>query len=377
MRPASQIHSEGTIGAQRRKTTRERKRNPLASKLKVGVIGVGGIAGAHFPGWKDSPDAELAALADPAADVLKRVGEEQGVTALFEDPMDLIRSPDIDIVDICTPNRYHAPLAIAAMEAGKHVLCEKPLAPTPDDIRQMIAARDASGKMLMTAQNWRFTPGAQALKGEIEDGALGEVYHTRAWMLRRCLAPLRPGFYLHEHSGGGPCIDIGVHILDLALWFLGHPKPVRVSGVTQDKLAHRPGAFSNWGGKVPESFDVEEFASAFVRFDNGATLILEVSWLLHHKTEGDDMQMWLYGSDGGAHWPSNEILSADNETDTLTERTLAPTENGLPHALECIAFADAVAHGKPSPVPAEQSLDVQTILDGIYRSAAAGREVDV
>ena len=349
----------------------------MANTLKVGLIGVGGIAGAHFPGWKESPDAELIALADPAAPVLHKVGEEQGIGLLYEDPLDLIRNPDIDIIDICTPNRYHAPLAIAALEAGKHVICEKPLAPTPEDIREMIAARDASGKTLMTAQHWRFTPGANALKDEINAGELGDVYHTRAWMLRRCLAPVRPGFIMKQHSGGGPCIDIGVHILDLALWFLGHPKPVSVSGVTQDKLAHQPGAFSKWGGKIPESFDVEEFASAFVRFDTGATLILEVSWLLHHKTEGDDMQMWLYGTNGGAHWPSNEILHADNENDALTERVLPATENGRPHALECIAFADAVANGKPSPVPAEQSLDVQKILDGLYRSATTGREVAV
>lgn len=349
----------------------------MAKILKVGVIGVGGIAGAHFPGWQESPDAELIALADPAAPVLQKVGDERGIGLLYEDPLDLIRNPDIDIIDICTPNRYHAPLAIAALEAGKHVLCEKPLAPTPEEIRRMIAARDASGKALMTAQHWRFTPGARALKDEITAGELGDVYHTRAWMLRRCLAPVRPGFIMREHSGGGPCIDIGVHILDLALWFLGHPKPVTVSGVTQDRLAHQPGAFSKWGGKIPETFDVEEFAAAFVRFETGASLILEVSWLLHHKTEGDDMQMWLYGNGGGAHWPSNEILQADNEKDELTDRVLPPTENGRPHALECIAFADAVANDKPVPVPAEQSLDVQVILDGLYRSATAGAEVAV
>jgi predicted dehydrogenase len=347
----------------------------LAKTLNVGVIGVGGIAGTHFPGWKDSPDAQMIALADPAAPVLQKVGAEQGIDLLYEDPMDLIRNPDIDIVDICTPNRYHAPLAIAALEAGKNVICEKPLAPTPEEICAMIDARDRSGKLLMTAQHQRYGGAARALKAEIDGGALGSVYHSRAWMLRRCAAPIRPGFIMKQHSGGGPCIDIGVHILDLALWMMGHPKPVSVSGVTQDKLAHQPGAFSNWGGVIQDTFDVEEFASAFVRFETSATLILEVSWLLHHKTEVEDAQLWLYGDQGGAHWPSIEVLHADNENCKLTERQLEPDDIGRPHAQECIAFADAVAHGKPSPVPAEQSLDVQKILDGLYRSAAESREV--
>jgi predicted dehydrogenase len=347
----------------------------VAKSLKVGVIGVGGIASTHFPGWKQSPDAEMVAMADLEESVLNRVAEAHGVTRRYTRPEELIADPEIDIVDICTPNMYHAPLAVAALEAGKHVICEKPLAPTPADIRRMIQARDKSGKLLMTAQHFRFEGTSKALKAEIDTGVLGEVYHARSWMLRRSAAPTRPGFILKEHSGGGPCIDIGVHILDLTLWMMGHPKPVAVSGITQAKLAHQPGAFSNWGGAIPSRFDVEEFAAAFVRFANGATLVLEVSWLLHHKTTGEDMQMWLYGDKGGSHWPSNEILTSDNATRQHKNTQLVNAESGEAHAKECVAFADAVAHGKPSPVPAEQSLDVITILDALYRSAESGREV--
>jgi predicted dehydrogenase len=194
-------------------------------------------------------------------------------------------------------------------------------------------------------------------------------------MLRRAAAPVRPGFILKKHSGGGPGIDIGVHILDLTLWMMGHPKPVTVTGVTQAKLHKLPGAFSIWGGLIPKEMDVEEFAAAFVRFENGATLILEVSWLLHHKTTGEDMQMWLYGDKGGAHWPSNEILWTNNATQQQMNTQLVRAEGGEPHAKECMAFAEAVATGKPSPVPAEQSLDVIAILDGLYRSAASGKEI--
>ncbi|GMV66014.1 MAG: Gfo/Idh/MocA family oxidoreductase [Candidatus Omnitrophica bacterium] len=348
----------------------------MSKTLKVGVIGVGGIAHTHFPGWQESPHTEIVALSDVSAEALKSAGEKTGATKLFEKGEDLIACKEIDVVDICTPNMYHTPLTVAALEAGKHVICEKPLAPQPDDIRKMIAARDKSGKMLMTAQHFRFEGSSKALKAEVDKGVLGNVYHARCWMLRRSGAPTRPGFIQKKHSGGGPCIDIGVHILDLTLWMMGQPKPVTVTGVTQDKLRRLPGAFSNWGGPIPADWDVEEFASAFVRFENGATLVLEVSWLLNHpKTHGEDMQMWLYGDKGGAHWPQNVILTTDNATCQHFDTQLQNAESGEPHAKECMAFAEAIIKGEPSPVPAEQSLDVIAILDALYKSAQAGREV--
>lgn len=348
----------------------------MSKKLKVGVIGVGGIAGTHFPGWHDSPHTELAALSDMSPEVLARVAKAQNVTRTYAKTEDLLNDPDIDIIDICTPSAYHAPLSIAALNAGKHVICEKPLAPSPQEIRDMIAARDKSGKLLMTAQHFRFSGEARSLKAEIETGVLGDVYHARSWMLRRNWAPFGPGFSIKKNSGGGPCIDIGVHILDLTLWMMGNPKPVTVTGVTQDILSKQEGTFSAWGGAVPDYFDVEEFAAAFVRFENGSSLILEVSWLLHHSTKTEDMQMWLYGTKGGSNWPKNEILSANNVTRQLLNTQLQNSDDmGEPHAAECREFAKAIVEGRPSPVPPEQSLDVTTILDGLYRSAAQGGEV--
>ncbi|MDP7129638.1 MAG: Gfo/Idh/MocA family oxidoreductase [Planctomycetota bacterium] len=348
------------------------------SKLKVGIIGVGGIAGSHIPGWNASEDADLVAGADLAENVLKGWGERHEITKLYSDPTDLIKDPDIDIIDVCTPNNYHAPLAIAALKAGKHVICEKPLAPKPADIRKMMAARDKSGKKLMTAQHFRFQGKSKAMKAEIDSGVLGNIYHARSWMLRRGAAPVRSGFIQKKHSSGGPCIDIGVHILDLTLWFMGNPKPVAVSGVARAELAHQKGAWSIWGGKIPKSFDVEDFAAGFVRFENGATLIIEMSWLLHHDTQGEDMQMWLYGTKGGSHWPKCEILSQNNKTQQMYNRQLKRLNDQLEaHAQECVEFARAIVEDAPSPVPAEQSLDVMSILDGLYRSQDAGKEVKI
>jgi len=356
----------------------------MSDTLKVGVIGVGGADGvtgvcrAHMPGWAASEHAEVIAGADVNAGNLEAWGAKHEVHTLTTRVEDLLNNPDIDIVDICTPNMYHTPLVVAALNAGKHVICEKPLAPSPEDIKKMIAARDKSGKELMTAQHFRYSGISQAMKREIDTGVLGEVYHARGWMLRRNAFIPTPTFIQKEHSGGGACIDIGVHILDLTLWLMGNPKPVTVSGTARTELALKEGQFSVWrpGMSVPKNWDVEEFANAFVRFENGATLILEVSWLLHHDTMGEDMQLWLYGTEGGCHWPSAEFLSSNLNTQQLTNCKLKVTEDIMePHAYECFEFARALAEGRPSPIPPEHSLQVQSILSGIYRSQAENREV--
>jgi predicted dehydrogenase len=332
-----------------------------------------------MPGWAASEHAEVVAGVDFSQAALDVWSKKYGVSRTYTDMQDVLNDKDIDIVDLCVPNMAHAPYAIQALNAGKHVICEKPLAPTPDAIREMIAARDASGKMLMTAQHFRFAGTSQAVKKQIDTGALGEIYHARSWMLRRAGMIPTPSFTKKSVSGGGPCIDIGVHVLDLTLWLMGHPKPVSVTGVARNELMKKPGSFSVWHpGTVPTDMDVEDFASGFVRFENGATLVIEVSWALHHDTMGEDMQVWLYGQDGGANWPKAEFLSTNYDTRQLYNRTLKITRDQLePHAQECVEFARAVATDAPSPVPAEQSLYVMSILDGIYRSQREGREVAV
>ncbi len=348
------------------------------STLKVGVIGVGGIARTHMPGWEASPHAEVVAGADLVPEALERWGGDWNVSRLETDSATLINDPDIDIIDVCTPNMYHADLSIAALEAGKHVICEKPLAPTPAEVKRMIEARDRSGKMLMTAQHFRFQGRSKALKAEIEAGALGNIYHARSWMLRRTGIPTRLAFLSSQHSGGGACIDIGVHILDLTLWMMGNPKPVSVTGVARSELASNPLAFGLWPqfGRIPKGMDVEEMAMAFVRFETGATLVLEIAWLLHHDIMGEDVQMWLYGDKGGSHWPKCEIYDTNYEIMQLYNRTLKLTRDfAEAHAQECIEYAQAIVDGAPSPVPAEQSLQVMTILNAIYESEKTGREV--
>lgn len=349
-------------------------------KLNVAIIGVGGISRIHIPGWHASPYTELVAGCDLNETILTDWGKLHSVSKLTTKPEELFSDPDIDIIDICTPNRTHMPLAVAALQAGKHVICEKPLAVNPDEIRQMIIARDASGKMLMAAQHHRFRGVSLAMQAEIASGILGDVYHARAWTLRRAGIPTKPTFMRLDLSGGGAGLDMGVHILDMTLWLMGNPKPVTVSGIARTELAKQEGAISLWGGNMSE-LEVEEFAAAFVRFANGATLLLEASWMLHHPTpkeQLDEMQMWLYGTKGGAHWPKGEIYDSNPITKQHYNRELQRTDDKLPpHAQQCVEFANAIVQGLASPVPAEASLNVMTILQGIYQSNAVGREVAV
>ena len=185
------------------------------------------------------------------------------------------------------------------------------------------------------------------------------------------------GGALGAFSADGPA-ETGGRV-GMTLWFMGNPKPISVSGIARAPLAKHEGAFSQWGMvPVPQDMDVEDFAAAFVRFENGATLMLEVSWLLHHDTAGEDMQMWLYGTEAGCHWPKCEILGTNYATKQFYNTTLKLTADTMePHALECVEFARCVAEGAPSPVPAEQSMQVMAILDGIYRSQREGREVTI
>ncbi len=350
----------------------------MSKPMKVGVIGLGGVANLHMGGWLASKHTEVVAGCDINPAHFDRWKQEYGITRLATDPLDLIKDPELDIIDICTPNTTHAELTIAALESGKHVLCEKPLAPTVEEIRAMIEARDRSGRLLMTGHHLRFSGTARAIRAEIQAGSLGNVYHGRAWWLRRASLPVKPTFVVRELSAGGVGLDLGVHMLDLALWLMGGPQPVSVTGVARTVLATQPGAFSVWGGDIPANLDVDEFAAAFIRFANGASLLLEVSWMLHHKADRDDMQLWLYGDRAGAHWPDCTIFETGAQNRQHYDRKLRLLGGEVPpHHLQCMEFAEAIVNGGSSPVPAEDALWVQAILQALYESQRTGREVTI
>lgn len=246
----------------------------------------------------------------------------------------------------------------------------------PQEVRDVIGARDrAKNKILMTAQSTRFQPGSLKMQEYVASGVLGEVYYARAQYLRRRYLPTRIGFIDKSISGGGPTIDIGVHILDLALVLMVHPEPVSVSGITPQKLAKRQDIRGWWGEWDREKITVEDFAAGLVRFKNGAALTLECSWLANIK-EPELMRISLMGTEAGADWPEMNVYS--ESAGSVTDTTLRYPDSKLGgHQKEIAVFADAVLNNKPSPVPPERGLNVIRILDGLYRSHESGREVTV
>jgi predicted dehydrogenase len=346
----------------------------MSKILKVGLIGTGGIArGCHLnPGWLAVPDAEVVAACDVNERAARRLADDFNIPLVFTNFHDLLKLGEIDAVDICTPNKIHTPAVIAALEAGKHVLCEKPLAVSTAEILAMRAALRKTDRILMTAQHHRFSEIAVAIKAWIETGALGEVYHARVNATRRNQLPISPGFIDPNLSGGGPCMDIGVHALDTALWLMNFPKPVRVSGRAHTNFAkafEMPGGWGEWDRTL---FGVEDFASGFVHFSNGSTMALEASWLQHQARE--DLSATLLGKKAGVNWPSGSFHTVANRT--LVDGTILPHAGRLvAHTEEIIAFAEAIRTGRPSPVPIEQTIYVIAILEAIMKSSQIHQEV--
>ncbi|MGD8450506.1 MAG: Gfo/Idh/MocA family oxidoreductase [Phycisphaerae bacterium] len=340
--------------------------------VRVVLIGVGGIGDYHVRQWQKIPGAELVGIYDMSAKIARTVADKYGVKQVFESLEAALAEPNLDAVDVCTPNHAHAPTVVAALDAGKHCICEKPLAATAAEIEQMIEARDRSGKLLMTAQHLRFEHPALALKKLIDAGDLGDIYYGRAWWLRRRMAPTSPGLMAKAQGIHGPGLDIGVHVLDLAMHFMGHPEPVSVSGHSVRQLAHQPDIGNQWGTYQPADYEVEDLATAFIRFAGGAVLSLEASWLLNMR-EPEVRAVHLFGTRGGACWPDMTVNQVRHGL--LLDTQVASHDDVPGHRTELAAFADAVRTGGPSPVPAEQSLRVARILEALYASADAGREI--
>lgn len=342
-------------------------------KVRVGIIGSGGIAqGAHLPGYKNVPEAELVACCDAREETARTAATKFEIPRVYTDYKKMLREEDLDLVSVCTPNAYHMAPTIAALQAGCHVLCEKPIAMNGAEGARMIAAAKKAKKRLMVGLNSRFGGGAQVLKRYIQRGELGKIYYARAQALRRRGVPGWGVFIRKDMSGGGPLIDIGVHILDLTMWLMGHPKPVTVLGNTYCNFGKRKNIFAPWGAWDPKKYTVEDMGVGFVRFANGATLTLEASWAAH--IEEDVWKTTLIGTEGGAC--TSPLKIAQEKHGTLIDVTPAQVqEPKSSHGEEVKALVHAILHGGPTPVPAEEALQTTRILDAIYKSSVTGREV--
>ena len=344
------------------------------SKLRVGIAGSGGIArGPHMRGWKEcAKDCEVVACCDIDEKRARDFAAEHGVKGFYTDYREMLAKEDLDVVDICTPNAFHYPIAVASSVAGAHVICEKPFAIRPKEVEEMIAAAKKSKKLLMCAQSMRFSGAAQTFKKVLDRKVLGKVYYVRAQAIRRRFLPPAPTFTKKAISGGGPLLDIGVHVLDFSYWCMGAPKPVSVSAMAGTFMAKREDIAGMWGEWDRKAYDVEDFAVGLIRFDNGAALTLECSFLLNMK-ERERFTAQFFGTDAGASFPEMEIYGERDRVLYDEKIAYAPELSG--HVEEIKSFVRSIVDGKPAAVPPEQSLAVIKMLDGLYRSADAKAEV--
>jgi len=357
----------------------------MAEKLRVGIIGCGGIAnGKHLPSLSKLPEVELVAFCDIEIEKAQKAAKEYGGAdaSVYADYNELLEDKTIDVVHVCTPNDSHAEISIAALEADKHVMCEKPMAKTSEEARQMVEAAKRTGKKLTIGYNNRFRQDSQTLKKVVEDGDLGEIYFAKAHAIRRRAVPTWGVFLDEEKQGGGPLIDIGTHALDLTLWMMDNYKPKAVLGTTYHKLGKKENAANAWGPWDPEKFTVEDSAFGFITMENGATIVLESSWALN-TLEVDEAKCSLSGTEGGADMKDGLRINGERFGKLYTNKIDLKSAgvafyDGVEETdpvLEARQWIQCIINDTEPVVKPEQAFVVTQILEAIYESAKTGKAV--
>ncbi|HEY5586234.1 MAG TPA: Gfo/Idh/MocA family oxidoreductase [Ruminiclostridium sp.] len=351
-----------------------------SKKLKYGIIGCGGIASLkHLAGYAKMGDVEIVAVCDSNYERALEAAKTYNVPNCFKDTNEMLKMKNLDIVSICVPNFLHAPMTIAALEAGKHVHCEKPPALSAVEVQKMIDARDKSGKKLMVGLNYLFYPSTDFVKKFIDGGGMGDIYYAKCGWLRRRGIPGKGGWFTSkEKSGGGPLIDLGVHFIELAMYLMGSPKPVTVSGSTYCKFANSTNESSFSGNTTFQTitqnavFDVEDTAMGFIRMDNGATMITECTWASNIEEEYNYYE--LFGTKAGIRFRNGKLQIFSEINGTLVD--IAPKITDIPFSEDEIRhFVDCVKEDKEPIARAEDSMEVMRIIESIYASAEKKCEI--
>lgn len=351
------------------------------NKIKIALIGAGSIAKfAHAPAYERMDNVEIVAVCDIVEERAQDMAERLGAAMYCTDYKKIFEIEGLDAVDICTPNYLHSVIAVEALEKGVNVFCEKPDAINVAEAEKMKITAEKSGKTLMVMRNNRYRATSEYLKKYIEDGKMGEIYAARCGWQRRRGIPGKGGWFTTKaKSGGGPLIDLGVHMIDLSIWLMGNPTPVAVSGCTYEKFANNnvsDSAHSRFGTPdIDGTFDVEDLAMGFIRFDNGACMQIEFSWA--SNIEKERLFVELRGEKAGAAWSTDDgQLRIFGEEYGNTVDYLPHLDDRYPiHEANLRHFVD-VLNGTVAPmfVP-QQGLDMIKILEGFYRSSEEGREV--
>ena len=348
----------------------------MAETPRIAVIGAGWAARiAHLPAYSANSVTPVA-IADLNTEVAGVQAKRHSIPNVYADWREMLARERPDAVSVCVPNVYHRELVLGCLDAGAHVLCEKPLATSVAEAKEMFAAADAAGRVLMAAQNWRWNDNARAIRRIVDAGSLGDVYYGEATAMRRLGIPTWGLFHYKEHSHGGALLDVGVHMLDLAVYLMGNPAPVRVSAQMAAKFGKRPDIAkvlrNAWD---PAKFDVEDFAVALIHFENDASLLLRASWATH--IDAETFSVRLLGTEGGATtnpprvYRNHAGIPADEHLQVPQGEWTNSYNREIAHWLRAV-------RGEERPlVKPEETLNVQRIIDAAYASAEAGREATV
>lgn len=347
------------------------------NKTRVAIIGAGTVARDNqIPAFLKCSEAEVAAVFDRHLDRAQALCERYGIAKAYDKLENLLADQDIDSVSVCTGNVSHESLVISAAEAGKNILCEKPMAISVAEAENMKAAVEKSGVTFMMAFVNRFRQESILLDELRRAGRLGDIYHARCGWIRRRGTP--SGWFTDKSkSGGGAVLDIGVHVIDLTWYLMGRPRPVSVFGATHRQIgAYETHSVNGWAavGAKGGVFDNEEAATALIRFENGETMSVDISWAINGREE--KMFSKIYGTKGGASFRPCEVYGEENGFLTDTAPVLIPETSWQPaFERETAHFAHCVVSGE-RPMPSiDDGLTVQRMLNAIYDSAASGTAV--
>ena len=355
-------------------------------KVRVGIIGCGGIAnGKHLPGLRTVPEVEMVAFCDIIVERAEAACKAYGTAdaKFYENYKDLLADETIDVVHVCTPNISHSFITVDALEAGKHVMCEKPMAINSAEALKMLEAAKRTGKKLSIGYQNRQRPDSLYLKDICDRGDLGEIYYAKAHAIRRRFVPTWGVFLKEEEQGGGPLIDIGTHALDLTLWTMNNYKPKYCVGTTYHKFRYQTQTANACGDWNPDEFTVEDSAFGFVVMENGATIVLESAWALN-SLDVREAKTTLCGTQGGADMvnglringvDNNRMFTKNIDLDVGGVDFYSGNAGGAPHEREAYQWIHCIIDDTDPLVLPEQAYVVTQILEGIYESAKTGKAV--
>ena len=331
-------------------------------KIRIGVVGAGAVAQINnIPAYAKIEGAEVVSVCDVDSEKAKRVAQRFGIPDSCSDHEKLFANKDVDAIDVCVPNHLHAPISVAALNAGKHVLCEKPFGRTPSEAARMVAAAEKNDRVLMAAFNNRFRNDAQILKTFMDQGEVGRIFYVKCgWLIKHTSWDVASWKTQKRLAGGGVLIDLGVQMLDMALWIMDMPEVATVTAST----ASRPGVD-----------EVESNAAAFIRLKNGTTVTLEVGWSL--LMEKDFAYVNIFGEHGAAllnplrlhREMHGNLVNVTPNTESLRNMYKQSYENEIAHFVEC------ARSGKKPMSPGDEAVQVLKVLEAIYKSAESGKEV--